>query len=304
MVARADNNQHLLTYSLGRINQQKQTTPSADQGHGYNSSGQRWSPYSRSQQGYRGRSHARPIPTPTHRNRTLVVNNGSKPSDAAKSQNLSSDGAVSGTATPTGWVSTRDRGHLQLINTSVYDQKAQEKQKAIEQTALAKQQQRDLREKNKVFKHFHGAASVAGVKPAQPTAPREIVVNNLRFRVTADGSKLIRIFGTSPRPSQALLKDRHLKCTDGPNATAESTPKQTRIAGVTFHRSKNGNLLRSGLVKKQRYNSMVPAHCQKELQLMVPRHRTTSTKKSTKLCPRFTPTGTQESKTQSRLDRA
>ena len=39
---------------------------------------------------------------------------------------------------------------------------------------------------------------------------------------------------------------------DDPN-TARATPKRVKIAGITFIRSKNGNLYRSGLIKNKKY---------------------------------------------------
>jgi hypothetical protein len=41
-----------------------------------------------------------------------------------------------------------------------------------------------------------------------------------------------------------------LTCIDDSNTDPGATPKITKVAGVTFHRSKHGNLYRAGLVKK------------------------------------------------------
>lgn len=119
-------------------------------------------------------------------------------------------------------------------------------------TAEAKQRAHEQRQVSRVVGHVYGqhvAKSpdhIAGVV-AQPL--KEIVVNDLRFRVATDGSKLIRMFGMFRLGSNP---DRRLKIADGPRADAQATPKQTKVAGVTFLRSKNGNLYRAGLVKQQR----------------------------------------------------
>jgi len=148
-------------------------------------------------------------------------------------------------------VTTRDRGHMQWTSSSVYDQRTQEKQKAIEQTAMAKRRDRDLRQRNRILKHVYGSnPSSAGT--TQQTASREIVLADLRFRVAADGSKLIRVFGEHSHKQHAYRRTI-LSNADGSTTAVESTPKQIKVAGVLFVRSKNGNLLRSGLVKKQRY---------------------------------------------------
>ncbi|KAG9686234.1 hypothetical protein KCU95_g13960, partial [Aureobasidium melanogenum] len=249
----------------GRINQQRQsgsapTTPTyappAGRGSGYYPRGRgagwagqyapdRYAPYHQP----RGFSH-KPAYAPSYRNRSLVVNSSvgspaGPPASPATPALTSSDK----------FVSKRDR-HMQLINTSVYDQKTQQRQLEIEATLREKQQLRDAKEKARVMGAFQPqqtASTTYGAPPSAGTdAVRHIQINNLRFRVAADGSKLIRMF-------------------DDSNTDPGATPKITKVAGVTFHRSKHGNLYRAGLVKK----SM----------------RENNIKKSSELCPRFTATG-------------
>lgn len=50
--------------------------------------------------------------------------------------------------------------------------------------------------------------------------------------------------------SMSTTLTHHLTCIDDSNTDPGATPKITRVAGVTFHRSKHGNLYRAGLVKK------------------------------------------------------
>lgn len=65
-------------------------------------------------------------------------------------------------------------------------------------TAEAKQRAHEQRQVSRVVGHVYGqdvakgSDHIAGVV-AQPL--KEIVVNDLRFRVATDGSKLIRMFG-------------------------------------------------------------------------------------------------------------
>ena len=223
---------------------------------------------------------------PTHRNRTLVVNNATSaptPGDTA----VAPVRAVTPTV-PAG-VTTRDRGLMQWTSNAVYDQKAQEKQKAIEETALVKQQQRDTKQKNRILNHVYGKQSSAEVVPSS-IAPREIIINELRFRLTTDGSKLIRVYGQSMDPNGARAF-KYSSSTEGAKATAQSTPKQAKVASVTFYRTKNGNLLRSGVVKQQRYHRS--GFHKEEYRLTTVTTRKTSSKKSDRLCPSFTSTGTQ-----------
>lgn len=287
------------TDTAGRINQQKQgasPAPPNAYGGGYHHAPNRWTPYSQPQPSYppRGRGYHKP-PYPAHRNKTLVVNNNNNNSNATGAAASGAEATAGPSPDTPGWVSKRDRGHMQLINTSVYDQKMQQKQLDMEETAKEKQRRRNEQEKNKIIRHVQGATSAHPIAASSDT-PRDLVINDLRFRVAADGSKLIRIFGEYPchhlqRPATCLLNN-----TDGSNHDAQTTPKQAKVAGVTFHRSKNGNLYRAGLVKKKlRYSRTTPLRGSSN-PILTPLYSVAKTTKSSKLCPKFTSTGTQFSK--------
>jgi len=183
-----------------------------------------------------------------------------------------------------GGVTVHDRGHMQWTNAAIFDQRAQEKQKAMEQTTLTKKRERDQRQRNRVLKH------VKSHTPTTTGQPHEMVIADLRFRVASDGSKLIRIFGKTEHEKTFPVAD--LNIADGPNKNVESTPKQHKVAGVLFQRSKNGNLIRSSLVKKQRYFGSSRDKCGPGLITFSSRN---AERKSPKLCPSFTSTGTQTS---------
>ena len=184
-----------------------------------------------------------------------------------------------------GGVTVHDRGHMQWTNAAIFDQRAQEKKKAMEQTALMKKRERDQRQRNRVLKHVKGHTST------MTGQPHEMVIADLRFRVASDGSKLIRVFGKLPQEKVSPLS--HLNTADGLNKSVESTPKQHKVAGVLFQRSKNGNLIRSSLVKKQRYFKSSNDRYGPGLITCSSRN---VEKKSSKLCPSFTSTGTQTSR--------
>jgi len=246
--------------AAGRINQQRQSesapptptyAPPAGRGSSYYPRGRgagwtgqyapdRYAPYHHP----RGFSH-KPAYAPSYRNRSLVVN-----SSVGSPAGQQASPATPALTTSDGFVLKRDR-HMQLINTSVYDQKTQQRQSEIEATLQEKQRLRNEKEKARVINAFqpqqaasttYGAPSTAG-----PAAVRDIQINNLRFRVAADGSKLIRMFGESTHVDTLA---HHLTCIDDSNTDPGATPKITKVAGVTFHRSKHGNLYRAGLVKK------------------------------------------------------
>lgn len=293
--------------TTGRINLQRQsesnpTTPTAysapaGRGSGYYPGGRgagwaghtadRYAPY-HAPRGYAHKPSYTPSYTPSYRNRTLVVNSSSS---APAGQQASP--ATPFTPSSGQWVSKRDR-HMQLINTSVYDQKTQQRQLEIEATAQEKQRRRDAKEKARVIKAFQPQAptpTTYGAPPSAGTAAvRDIQINNLRFRVAADGSKLIRMFGEY---THADFGAPHLICADDSNSDPKATPKQTKVAGVTFHRSKNGNLYRAGLVKKSmRYWNKSQELHKGQVLIDCANNRDNNMKKSSELCPRFTATGT------------
>jgi hypothetical protein len=246
--------------AAGRINQQRQSgsapptpiyAPPAGRGSTYHPRGRgagwaghyapdRYAPYYQP----RGFSH-KPAYAPSYRNRSLVVN-----SSVGTHAGQQASPATPALTPSDGFVLKRDR-HMQLINTSVYDQKTQQRQSEIEATLQEKQRLRDAKERARVINAFqpqHSASTTySAASTAEPAAVRDIQINNLRFRVAADGSKLIRMFGEQTRIDTLM---HYLTCTDDSNTDPGATPKTTKVAGVTFHRSKHGNLYRAGLVKK------------------------------------------------------
>lgn len=95
----------------------------------------------------------------------------------------------------TGWIAKRDR-HMQLINTSVYDQKTLSRAKAMEETRRLRAQQRDEREKAKINKHFQrNQAHATNTTPSSAAIDHTVTINGLLFRVTNGGSRLARISG-------------------------------------------------------------------------------------------------------------
>lgn len=205
----------------------------------------------------RGRGRAGRIVANPHRNRTLVLNN--KPEVLLPgAEELSPDSTPSGAKavqsedeetillqSTNRWVTKRDR-HMQLINSSVYDKETQARNKAIEETRRQKALQKDQREKQKIERHLNTFTSRAG---QTTNVVREVSINGLRFHVVDGRSKLVRI------RSENYDSGRHASFRLqllGANDSARTTPKQANVGGVTFLRSKNGNLYRSGIVKAKR----------------------------------------------------
>ncbi|KAF2146726.1 uncharacterized protein K452DRAFT_262792 [Aplosporella prunicola CBS 121167] len=249
----------------GRINLHKQGDnnsgdhfyyePQAYRGRGRGRGSANWAPYRGtpygSPRGRGGRVH----------HRSLVLNNskaspaGSNSAQGSTSPTEGSTVAAAQVTDGSGWIVKRDR-HMQLINPAIYDQVALQRTKAMEQSEEERRQQRDMKEKAKLTKHFQGVHTPPGPVPAGvssvPSSQQayEMDINGIRFRVADGGSKLIRV-------------------SDDPK-TARVTPKQTKVGGVVFLRSKNGNLYRSGLVKTKQ---------KKTIKINEP-------------CPRFSTTGT------------
>jgi len=276
----------LLTHTYpftGRIQQQKQHTPApaykpAYQGSSYKAATYYAPAYQRPAPYWAQKQYAPRPPPQKHRNKVLVINNGT-PTD---SEHVEKKETPNNPAP--GGVTVHDRGHMQWTNAAIFDQRAQKKQKAMEQTALAKKRERDQRQRNRVLKHVKTQTTTTTGQP------HEMVIADLRFRVASDGSKLIRIFGKTKQ--EQVYKVADLNLADGPNKNVESTPKQHKVAGVLFQRSKNGNLIRSSLVKKQRYFESIVDNTEPGLITLPSRN---VERKSAKLCPSFTSTGTQAS---------
>ncbi|MCJ1296754.1 hypothetical protein MMC34_008321 [Xylographa carneopallida] len=170
-------------------------------------------------------------PTPTS---TTALNFSASPLNVKRDIPLDEGETVEGRSLSTAtWISKRDR-HMQLINSSVYDKETNLRQQAIEKTRHEKSQRRNQREMVKINKHFqrivYTTAPRATPHPASGSTPvYEVIINGLRFQVLAGGSKLLRDPGNT--------------------GLADLTPQKAVVGGVTFLRSKNGNLYRESLVR-------------------------------------------------------
>ncbi|KAH8429861.1 CCCH zinc finger protein [Aspergillus melleus] len=208
---------------------------------------------------YRGRPYGRGRGGAPHRHRTLILNNATSgtPASSTPSVGAASDNdGESRSNTPNGWVAKHDR-HMQLINSAIYDKEAQTRAKAMEESRKAKAVKKAQIEQAKVLRYAQGVgrqyppAVPKASATAEPMAEYQVYLNDIPFRVSRGGGKLIRVSGD-------------------PN-TANNTPKRVTVAGVTFVRSKNGNLHRLGAVTSKRKPTMV---------------------RKNELCSRFSTTGT------------
>lgn len=182
---------------------------------------------------------------PAHRHRTLVLNGTSGVNTVA------SDAAPASDASSPSWVTKNDR-HLQLINSSVYQEQAEARNKAIEQTRLRKLQHKENRERSQFMSHLRQTANPSLAYTNPTSAPvYEIVVDGVKFAVVKGGSKLVKL------PGAYHGYDAATRATADPfpgNPTApETTPRVALVGGVKFRRTKNGNMYREAAVKAQRY---------------------------------------------------
>ncbi|KAG8530840.1 uncharacterized protein KY384_004197 [Bacidia gigantensis] len=183
-----------------------------------------------------GKAPGGPTRPSSHRHRTLVVKNSGHTSSADDQSSQSQANAS--------WVTKRDR-HMQLINTNILDKATQARSKAMEQTRQQKAARRDQREKQKIHKFLQDDKTIWS-RAAAASNVHEVAVDGLRFKVLNGGSKLFRMRGKTHYesfPCETGLK------IPGDFDGNSSTPKHATIGGVTFMRSKNGNLYRSGIAK-------------------------------------------------------
>lgn len=256
----------------------------------------RWAPY-------RGRPYAprgRPAP---HRHRTLVLNNTAGQGQSSGSTPASTPGAPvtenneAPTSASNGWVAKRDR-HMQLINSAVYDKEAQTRAKAMEDTRKAKAHKKTQVEQAKVLSYAQGVGRqfpppTVAAAPAAAAHPAgyQLFFNDIPFRIARGGSKLIRMSSATPDDPDIMCYSRTgLPGAPGDPNTANNTPKRVSVAGVTFVRSKNGNLHRLGAVTSKRWR-FTTRFCESETHGAY--RNPTTVKKKNELCKRFTTTGTQ-----------
>jgi hypothetical protein len=68
-----------------------------------------------------------------------------------------------------------------------------------------------------------------------------ITIDEISFQVTNGGSKLLR---TTGRPTAQCVGTGHAQISTDTSTLSKATPKEATVSGVTFRRSKNGNLVR------------------------------------------------------------
>lgn len=146
---------------------------------------------------------------------------------------------------------------MQLINSAIYDKEAQSRAKAMEESRKAKAHKKAQIEQAKVLRYAQGVgrqypspAVPKATAAADPMAEYQVYLNDVPFRVSRGGGKLIRVSGATSTCAP-LAQGADLPSIDDPN-TANNTPKRVTVAGVTFVRSKNGNLHRLGAVTSKR----------------------------------------------------
>ncbi|CZR54173.1 related to YTH1 Protein of the 3` processing complex [Phialocephala subalpina] len=210
--------------------------------------------------------------TQVHRNRTLVLNGNNSSTSLTTTDGGSNEENTKLSAEPSttvsAWVTKNDR-HLQLINTAVFEKESQQRAKDMEQSRQQKLKQKDGREKMRFMKHFQRPA-INAYNSSTPQStnggkPHEIELDGIRFLVTKDGSKLMKVPGESSHSTASKAVGDTKESTMGlqylgdANA-AKATPKTKVVHGVRFFRSKNGNLYRAGIIKAHRYGTPTFGH--------------------------------------------
>ena len=213
---------------------------------------------------HRRRGHVGKTMSHAHRNRSLVLNNVvslSKRSEAsvvANGEEMAYNAAkedVQQSQITTSWVSKRDR-HMQLINSAVYDKQANLRSKAINQSREERPFRKDQREMFKIHQHIQKTADSAATtlvthQSAAEPAVHDLNIAGLRFRVSNGGSKLVRCPSALHVPKSFTADYLFLAEAE----IARPTPRRALVGGVTFMRSRHGNLYRSGLVTSRRYKT-------------------------------------------------
>lgn len=189
---------------------------------------------------------------PTHRHRSLILNGATPSNPADDSGPVSASTSASVSASSPSWVTKSDR-HLQLINTSIYQEHADARAKAIEQTRLQHMRQKENRERNRLMNHLTRSGVTSAVSTDPTSAPvYEIVVDGIKFAVVKGGSKLVKVPGALLSTANICFQILTRSSTGDANAP-KLTPKVAVVGGVKFYRTKNGNMYRHAAVRAQRY---------------------------------------------------
>lgn len=135
-----------------------------------------------------------------------------------------------------GYLHHRGVGQVNYMNKETYERVARR-----EQERVAKRQQQRLQPRAITGQEVQQSTKMPAPREIQAPEAREIVLQGIRFAVRPDGSKLTRISGELLDPGDL---GNALNFAD-PSTTSSQTPKKAEVAGVEFHRTKNGNLVRA-----------------------------------------------------------
>jgi hypothetical protein len=142
---------------------------------------------------------------------------------------------------------------MQLINSAIFDKETQARTKAIEESRKLRAQKRAEREESKVLRYVQGiGGQISSGTQTGVSRPSfyQILIQGIPFQVVQGGSKLIRLSSEIVPAMNNNLRAR-LPFIDDPS-TANVTPKKVNVGGVSFVRSKKGNLHRLGAVVSKR----------------------------------------------------
>lgn len=156
------------------------------------------------------------------------------------------------------WVSKTSR-HRQLINSAVYERENQNRAKAIEVTRkqqLANQNAQETAQLSTLFQRQPGVATATASANPSSVGHHELDISGIRFRVTQNGSKLVKVSGGPPHIRMTSSRNNNTQPLPGDLHAPNATPKIATVGGVKFHRSRNGNLYRDGLLKAQRQSGI------------------------------------------------
>lgn len=165
----------------------------------------------------------------------------------------------------------------QLVNQKTLNREQQQEQELMEKLLNKKERERPKK-----------SVTATAHTPPQQTG-RIMEVDGIAFRLSDDGSKLTR-----PRGMSLRTLDHGLRLSAADHDAQKQTPKKATIAGVTFLRTKHGNLLRAApTTNPARYHPFHSSrsHCRSDL--LVSR----SSRKQKPQCENFTKDGTRPTPT-------
>ena len=142
-----------------------------------------------------------------------------------------------------------EQGHQAVVKTGIKSKQwLSPAQRAAKEAGRKRyEQQQHQVEKDRVLEHVSSQP-----RKTNSRAPKHdcVFLDGITFRVTKGGNKLVRDIGKRELFANLIPQMECSKSTDDRQSSHIPTPRDSNVGGVSFRRTKNGNLVRAMGVTK------------------------------------------------------